>query len=82
MITIELEQGYWVEETRSPQVAIIFEMPDEMSVSTVAELLEGARRAEWVDDSNTRNIAEYNGIKQINRGQGRMLIILDKEATA
>ena len=87
MITIELEQGavlsaYWVEKTRSPQATLIFELPDDMSVSAVAELLEGARRAEWTNGSGERNSVEYQGIKQIARGQGRMIVILEREATA
>lgn len=87
MITIELEQGavlqaYWAEETRSPQATLIFELPDDMSVSVVAELLEGARRAEWTNESGARNSVEYQGIKQITRGQGRMIVILEREATA
>ena len=87
MITMELEQGavvsaYWVEETRSPQATVLFELPDDLSVSAVAELLEGARRVEWVDASDRHNRAEYQGIKQITRGQGRMIVILDKGATA
>lgn len=87
MVTMEFEQGallsaYWVEEIRSPQATLLFELPDDMSVSAVAELIEGARRVEWLDSSDTRISAAYQGIKQITRGQGRMIVILDKEATA